>query len=88
MLEILQPAKTADAAESAKEDASGFSIRFCPGPRANLRYQAGDIVHESRDYIGPGMATRFMDYVTLFHLRGHGETREEAIAMAENGGGR
>lgn len=87
MLEQIDDSPPADAAKSAQEDWSGYAIRFCPGPRANLRYQAGRIVHEHRNYMGPGMTSPFIEHVTLFWLLGHGETREEAVTMAQQRNG-
>jgi hypothetical protein len=69
----------------------GIAIRHNERSRfANLRWQAGKIVHEHRCYRDNGMTSPFNERVTLFYLLGYGDNRDEAVAMAKkkmgNGG--
>lgn len=74
-------AETAEALVMEYED--GYAIRFCEeGCRGFIRWQAGKLTTEYRHYQDPGMFTPFRAHVSLFHLLGYGETRDEALSMA------
>jgi hypothetical protein len=91
VLEINESEATADAADSVFENVNGFAIRFCPGPRPHLRYQAGKIVTEQRHVAlyTKGAPVFGWKAIPLFHLLGYGETQDEAIDMAKmNANGR
>ncbi len=64
---------------------TGFSIRHVPeSEHPFLKWQAGRIVSERRQYVGPGMdAFGFLGTVSLFRLLGFGATRDEAITNAQ-----
>lgn len=77
-------AETVAEPENIIEFDGGYEIRHVAGKNALLRWQAGKIITEHREYRDPGMWTEFNQRVTLFHLLGHGSTRAEAIAMARS----
>lgn len=73
-----------DALNTVSEQAEGFLLRYCAGPRPSLNWQAGIVANEHRNYRGSGMTEPFNKMVSLFRLRGWGCTKQEAVTMALN----
>lgn len=84
--DVIPERPPADAALTVCDYESGFSLRYCEGPRSSLVWQAGVLATEYRNYRGSGMVEPFIGTVSLFHLRGYGSCREDAVRMAVKNG--
>lgn len=88
-IEQIEPEEPATAAVLAKklnivDHDSGFAVRHCAGPRPFLNWQAGLLVSEKRNMrIGKRWEPQT---VSLFFLKGYGNTKDEAIENAIKAG--
>lgn len=88
-MEYQGPEEPATAAVLAKklnvvDHDSGFAVRHCPGMRPFLNWQAGVMISEKRNMrVGKRWE---MQNVSLFFLKGYGNTRDEAIENAIKAG--
>lgn len=91
MIEIdqIEPEEPATAAVLEKklnvvDHDSGFAVRHCPGMRPFLNWQAGVLISEKRQM---RVGRQWIPLtVSLFCLKGYGNTRDEAIENAIKAG--
>lgn len=81
----------ADAVLTVSDYEAGFALRQCQGPRDSMKWQAGVLTTEFRSYlVHPARAgypeVWFSGHVSLFHLKGVGNCREDAVRMAKQSG--
>lgn len=82
---------SADAVLTVSDYEAGFAIRHCHGPRDSMNWQAGVLTTEYRNYLvhparGGVPEVWFSGHVSLFHLKGVGNCREDALRMAKQSG--